>query len=112
MIAMGPKKRGGGPPPDLESPGAKKPPFGASKSPMPETGPSHEDAETPAVEGQEESGMKMMQAIESAGEAQGLDPQQSRDFAAACFRAMADCMGGKPESNEAQSDEQNPDGIY
>jgi hypothetical protein len=102
------------------------PPFGGSRSsdldaPEPVDGPMRPapkmpapDAEETAEEASEDYGAKLKADIDAAGEAEGLDSGASRRLAGAMFAAAAKCLatGDSVEPNEAQADEENPDGIY
>ncbi len=68
--------------------GPAKPPMDAEES------QAHEAAESPAQEGAEDYGAKLMSDLEAVGAEYGASPEMSREIAAKMFRAMADCLSG------------------
>ena len=86
--------------PDVKS--AKAPDIAIAVG-IPKKGPdaAEESAETPAQEGGEEYGAKLMSDIEAVGKRYGADPATSRQIAADMFDAMAKCLsGGAPGENQ------------
>jgi hypothetical protein len=108
VIAIGGKGRPAPESPDsLEAPkptGRALPFKPVAAAPDPNQDPNadspHETAESPAEEGNEEAGAKLISNIDSLGEQHGLDSTASRAFAADLFGAISECLRRDSEGGD------------